>query len=146
MTLVLKKLLVSIFFYSLKRPAYEEQVHILIQSGHVLDSKISPCSQNFSVPLRHNRPNVLYIKMQDAKDIESWLQVAKCFHIWDLDARGYHRGMWRMIYKGNPLFIIGVPFSDYAWVFLNQTDFIFTYLSKIIVIFFWIFKRWNFPA
>ena len=47
-------------------------------------------------------------------DIETWLQLAKCFHIWDLDARGYHRAMWRMIYKGTPLFVVGVPFSDYA--------------------------------
>jgi len=101
---------------SLKRPAYEEQVHSMIRSSHVLDPMISPCLHNFSVPLnnRHNQPNVLYIKMENAKDTETWLQVAKCFHIWDLDARGYHRGMWRMIYKGNPLFIVGVPFSDYT--------------------------------
>ena len=105
-----------LFLFSLKRPAYEEQVHSMIRSSHVLDPMISPCLHNFSVPLnnRHNQPNVLYIKMENAKDTETWLQVAKCFHIWDLDARGYHRGMWRMIYKGNPLFIVGVPFSDYT--------------------------------
>ena len=107
-----------LYFFSLKRPAYEEVIHKLIKTSHILDSKTSPCSHNFSVPIvnhhRHIQPNVLYIKMENAKDTESWLQVAKCFHIWDLDARGYHRGMWRMIYKGNPLFIVGVPFSDYA--------------------------------
>ena len=109
-----------LFLFSLKRPAYEEQVHSMIRSSHVLDPMISPCLHNFSVPLnnRHNQPNVLYIKMENAKDTETWLQVAKCFHIWDLDARGYHRGMWRMIYKGNPLFIVGVPFSDYTWVLI----------------------------
>ena len=75
----------------------------------------SPCSEDFSLPRRPSpEANVLYIKMEDAKDTETWLQLAKCFHIWDLDARGYHRAMWRMIYKGTPLFVVGVPFSDYA--------------------------------
>jgi len=95
---------------SLKRPAYEEHVHESISKGHVLNT--SPCSLDFKTTRKNS--NVLYIKMADAKDTETWLQVAKCFHIWDLDARGYHRGMWRMIYKGNPLFIVGVPYSDYA--------------------------------
>jgi len=106
---------------NLKRPAYEEQIHSQIKSGHVLNATAegssSPCSEDFSLPrLRGSSPeaNVLYIKMEDAKDIETWLQLAKCFHIWDLDARGYHRAMWRMIYKGTPLFVVGVPFSDYA--------------------------------
>ena len=97
--------------FSLKRPAYEEHVHAAISQGRVLNT--SPCSLDFKTT-RRGSANVLYIKMKDAKDTETWLQVAKCFHIWDLDARGYHRGMWRMIYKGNPLFIVGVPYSDYA--------------------------------
>ena len=25
-----------------------------------------------------------------------------------------NQGMWRMIYKGAPLFVVGVPFSDHA--------------------------------
>lgn len=32
----------------------------------------------------------------------------------DLDARGFHRGMWRMYYGGAPLFVVGVPFSEYS--------------------------------
>ena len=98
---------------SLKRPAYEDQVHSAIKSGHVIDT--SPCSEDFKALRRpSSESNVLYIKMNDAKDTVTWLQVAKCLHIWDLDARGYHRGMWRMIYKATPLFIVGVPVSDYA--------------------------------
>ena len=65
-------------------------------------------------------PNSVYMlklffsRMLDSKDFSTWLQVAKCFHIWDLDARGFHRGMWRMVYRGSPLFVVGVPYSDYA--------------------------------
>ena len=59
---------------SLKRPAYEEQIHSQIKSGHVLNATAegssSPCSEDFSLPrLRGSSPeaNVLYIKMEDAK-------------------------------------------------------------------------------
>ena len=58
--------------------------------------------------------NVLYVSMEGEKDFVTWLQVAKCLHIWDLDARGMHRGMWRMTFKGTPLFVVGSPFSPYS--------------------------------
>lgn len=86
----------------------------LIKSGHVLDSNSSPpCSDAFSLS-DNGAANVLYIQMAEAKDTRTWLHVAKCLRIWDLDARGSHRGMWRMNYKGIPLFVVGVPFSDYS--------------------------------
>ena len=40
----------------------------------------------------------------------------QCFHIWDLDARGFHKGMWRLFVKRSPVFIVGVPASPYSWV------------------------------
>ena len=54
--------------------------------------------------------------MNGRKDYATWLVIAKCLRVWDLDARGYHRGMWRLTVKSRyaPLFIVGVPFSDYA--------------------------------
>jgi beta-1,2-N-acetylglucosaminyltransferase len=38
----------------------------------------------------------------------------QCFKIWDLDARGYHKSMWRMHMKGSEMLVIGVPNSEYA--------------------------------
>ena len=103
------------FCFSLKAAAYETHVHDMISSSHVLSTGHSPCHAHFRIPRKPRvQSNVLYIRMLDSKDHSTWLEVAKCFRIWDLDARGYYRGMWRMIYKGTPLFIVGVPFSSYS--------------------------------
>lgn len=101
----------------LESSSYESSLHRAISEAHVLSTAHSPCSPHFRLPRRASASagaNVLYLRMRDAKDTDTWLQVAKCFRIWDLDARGNHRGMWRIIYRGAPLFFVGVPFSDYA--------------------------------
>jgi beta-1,2-N-acetylglucosaminyltransferase len=66
--------------------------------------------------MKHNANNVLYIRMNGRKDYTRWLVLAKCLRVWDLDARGYHRGMWRFTFKNRNthLFVVGVPFSDYS--------------------------------
>jgi hypothetical protein len=38
----------------------------------------------------------------------------QCFKVWDLDARGYHKSMWRMRMKGSEMLVIGVPNSEYS--------------------------------
>ncbi len=110
----------TIFRFSLKSDSYESLLHGLIASATPVSTAHSPCSARFRVP-RHphrggnpDRANVLYIRMLDSKDFATWLQVAKCLRVWDLDARGFHRGMWRMSYRGAQLFVVGVPHSDYA--------------------------------
>ena len=71
---------------------------------------------NTFVFLQRKTNNVLYIRMNGRKDYATWLVLAKCLRVWDLDARGYHRGMWRLTINSRnaPLYIIGVPFSDYS--------------------------------
>ena len=92
-------------------------MHRRISGAHVLNnnsSSFNPCDES-TFRAKKNTDNVLFIRMEGKKDYQTWLRVAKCFKIWDLDARGYHRGMWRLAYKKSaPLFIVGVPFSDYA--------------------------------
>ncbi|XP_040578926.1 protein O-linked-mannose beta-1,2-N-acetylglucosaminyltransferase 1 [Lepeophtheirus salmonis] len=99
---------------SLKQEAYEKLLHDSIQSSRAL--KDSPCNERFEALFgpRNRTPSSLYIRMESEKDFSTWLAVAKCLKIWDLDARGFHRGMWRLLYKGVPLFIIGVPYSEYS--------------------------------
>lgn len=63
---------------------------------------------------RQKRPGLYFIEMNHSRDFESWLGVAGCLHIWDLDARGYHRGLWRLHLDGRPVFIVGAPFSPYS--------------------------------
>lgn len=38
----------------------------------------------------------------------------QCLHVWDLDVRGYHRGMWRLFRRRNHLLVVAVPVSPYS--------------------------------
>lgn len=61
-----------------------------------------------------NTTHAYYIQMENSRDFGTWLHVAKCFKIWDLDARGYHRSMWRFFVNGHHLLVVGVPNSPYT--------------------------------
>jgi beta-1,2-N-acetylglucosaminyltransferase len=114
----------------LKRPAYEIEMHKIIQNANVINATNVdfPCGDTSKIEdmgivndgilsgIKRKKNNVLYIRMNGRKDYATWLVIAKCLRVWDLDARGYHRGMWRLTVKSRnaPLFIVGVPFSDYA--------------------------------
>jgi len=58
--------------------------------------------------------NVIYIDMIDRQDFSTWLKLAKCWRIWDLDARGQHNSMWRLFLGGKHTIVVGVPVSPYA--------------------------------
>ncbi|XP_013781473.2 protein O-linked-mannose beta-1,2-N-acetylglucosaminyltransferase 1-like [Limulus polyphemus] len=98
---------------SVKKDNYEAQIEELLRKAVVLDHSKSPCEENF-VPDTKGGIYVMFIKMSSPRDFTTWLQVAKCFKIWDLDARGYHKSMWRMFMKGNQLLVVGVPNSSYS--------------------------------
>lgn len=57
---------------------------------------------------------VIYIEMIDKQDFNSWLKLAKCWCIWDLDVRGQHNSMWRLFLSGRPIMVVGVPASPYS--------------------------------
>ncbi|KAJ9595636.1 hypothetical protein L9F63_013188 [Diploptera punctata] len=98
---------------SVKQSNYEDIIVSMIKRGYVLDHSKSPCEEHF-IPDKKAEIIIMYIKMEEPKDFVTWLQVAKCFKIWDLDARGYHKSMWRMHMKGNEMLVIGVPNSEYS--------------------------------
>ena len=51
----------------------------------------------------------------EKKDADvSWLKIAKCFRLWDLDVRNFHNGLIRFWIKQNQMIVIGFPASDYA--------------------------------
>ncbi|XP_077980991.1 protein O-linked-mannose beta-1,2-N-acetylglucosaminyltransferase 1-like [Glandiceps talaboti] len=97
----------------LKKEAYEEDVNKLISNAVLVDHSKSPCQDDF-IPDSSGKTYVMYIKMAQEQDYETWSELAKCFHIWDLDVRGYHKSMWRMFMKKNALFIVGDPASPYS--------------------------------
>ncbi|ELU12459.1 hypothetical protein CAPTEDRAFT_154180 [Capitella teleta] len=92
---------------------YETEVNGLIEAATVLDHSKSPCDEIF-IPETKGETYVMYISMKHATDYETWKQIAKCFHIWDLDVRGVHKAMWRLFMKSNHLMVVGVPASPYS--------------------------------
>lgn len=104
-------------FFSLMMQNYEKLVDNAVSKAIPLQG-MSPCSTEFGLQFKKeksgNASYALYIRMIHSRDFQTWLEFAKCLRIWDLDPRGFHRGMWRMSLQGAQLFVIGVPFSDYA--------------------------------
>ena len=101
---------------SVKKVEYEHRLEEEMRGAEVLNKRnntISPCSEDFYSGSK-GKVGLLFIKMEHSKDFTSWLALAKCLRIWDLDARGFHRGMWRLHLAGRPLFVIGAPHSPYS--------------------------------
>jgi len=100
---------------SLKSELYEKSLKYELSQANVLkNSEHSPCDEKFWPKPSENTANILFISMSHSKDFTSWLALAKCLRVWDLDARGYHKGLWRLHYNQTPLFVVGVPFSPYS--------------------------------
>uniref|UniRef100_UPI00358F1449 protein O-linked-mannose beta-1,2-N-acetylglucosaminyltransferase 1 n=1 Tax=Myxine glutinosa TaxID=7769 RepID=UPI00358F1449 len=97
----------------LKQDAYEVEIERLLRKAVPVDHSKDPCDDDTFAP-RAGRSLVLYIVMEHESDWSTWLQLAKCFGIWDLDARGSHRGLWRMFRRRSPLLVVGSPASPYA--------------------------------
>lgn len=57
----------------------------------------------------------MYIKQNQVGDYETWNNIARCFKLWDLDVRGFHRQMWRFWMKENRMFVVGTssPYAKY---------------------------------
>ncbi|XP_038056368.1 protein O-linked-mannose beta-1,2-N-acetylglucosaminyltransferase 1-like [Patiria miniata] len=98
----------------LTREAYEDLMHGLISKATVLDHSLNPCDEEHFIPYTKGKSYVMYIQMYTDSDFETWLALARCFRIWDLDARNVHRASWRLFMKESPLFIVGFPASPYA--------------------------------
>ncbi|XP_013854873.1 protein O-linked-mannose beta-1,2-N-acetylglucosaminyltransferase 1 isoform X2 [Sus scrofa] len=98
---------------SLKKEAYEVEVHRLLSEAEVLDHSKNPCEDAF-LPDTEGHTYVAFIRMEKDDDFTTWTQLAKCLHIWDLDVRGNHRGLWRLFRKKNHFLVVGVPASPYS--------------------------------
>ena len=63
---------------------------------------------------KRQNSTVIFIEMIDSDDFANWLRLARCWRIWDLDARGQHKSMWRLFLGGRATFVVGVPASPYS--------------------------------
>ena len=57
----------------------------------------------------------MYMKQNQEGDYETWNNLAKCYKLWDLDVRGFHKQMWRFWLKENRVIVIGTssPYAKY---------------------------------
>ena len=60
-----------------------------------------------------NRTFVFYIRIANAMDYGTWLNVATCFKLWNIRPRGFHKLMVRLWIKGNRVVVVGST-SPYA--------------------------------
>ncbi|KAG5849985.1 protein O-linked-mannose beta-1,2-N-acetylglucosaminyltransferase 1 [Anguilla rostrata] len=98
---------------SLKREAYEVEIQNLLREAELLDHTKNPCEDSF-VPDSEGKTYVMYIKMEQETDTATWTELAKCLHVWDLDVRGNHKGLWRLFRKRNQVLVVAVPVSPYS--------------------------------
>ncbi|KAK9973359.1 hypothetical protein ABG768_024095 [Culter alburnus] len=98
---------------SLKKDAYEIEIQNLLREAEVLDHSKNPCEDSF-IPDTEGKTFVMFIKMEQETDTNTWTELAKCLHVWDLDVRGYHKGLWRLFRKKNHVLVVAVPISPYS--------------------------------
>lgn len=97
----------------LKTDAYEIEIQNLLRDAEVLDHSKNPCEDSF-IPDTEGKTFVMFIKMEQETDTNTWTELAKCLHVWDLDVRGYHKGLWRLFRKKNHVLVVAVPISPYS--------------------------------
>ncbi|XP_062411760.1 protein O-linked-mannose beta-1,2-N-acetylglucosaminyltransferase 1 [Sardina pilchardus] len=97
----------------LKKDAYELEIQNLLRDAEILDHTKNPCEDSF-IPDTEGKTYVMFIKMEQETDTNTWTELAKCLHVWDLDMRGNHRGLWRHFRKRNQVLVVAAPFSPYS--------------------------------
>lgn len=90
-----------------RKDVYDEDMHKMIKEAEVLDHSKNPCSHDDFIPETKGHTYVFYIKQERSGDYETWINVARCFKLWDLDVRGFHKQMWRFWIKENRIFVVG---------------------------------------
>ena len=75
----------------------------------------TPCTNKKDfVPSTKDKTYVFYIRMNHGSDWTTWYNVARCLKVWDLDARGFHKSLWRMWLNENHVLIVGCPASPHC--------------------------------
>ncbi len=71
---------------------YEAMLDEILMSAQYANHSLSPCQQaDIFVPRASLITHIVCIQMNHTYDYDTWLALASCWHIWDLDARGFHK-------------------------------------------------------
>jgi len=94
---------------------YEKEMLRLIREAKLLNHSKNPCTnlKDF-VPDTTGETYLFYLRMDNPRDYTTWSNVARCFRMWDLDPRGFHKSTWRFWIKKNHILAVGCPASVYC--------------------------------
>lgn len=94
---------------------YEKEMLRLIGEAKLLNHSKNPCSnlKDF-VPDTEGETYLFYLRMGNPRDYTTWSNIARCFRMWDLDPRGFHKSTWRFWIKKNHILAVGCPASVYC--------------------------------
>jgi len=98
---------------------YRSVIFDLMPKLRVRDQKGSyrTCFDLFPItedPEERKRPYLLVFQMNHAYDKFGIHNLMTCLGLWDLDVRGEHLGTWRLFINGNPVLMLGYPYSEYS--------------------------------
>jgi len=88
---------------------------IPFREAKLLNHSKNPCTnlKDF-VPDTTGETYLFYLRMDNPRDYTTWSNVARCFRMWDLDPRGFHKSTWRFWIKKNHILAVGCPASVYC--------------------------------
>ena len=80
----------------------------MVKNAKPIDHTKKPCVDVGFIPDTVSVLYVVYIKCpaQHITLCTTWLEMAKCYKIWDQNVRGYHQGSWRLWIKGNHVVVV----------------------------------------
>eukprot|EP00055_Hartaetosiga_balthica_P010437 m.44457 g.44457 ORF g.44457 m.44457 type:complete len:716 (+) comp7171_c0_seq2:129-2276(+) len=88
---------------------------LVLNEAYVIEkSDSNPCGVSIPKATPPSTKFVLYMKMDHHDDFETWKHLAKCWKLWDLDVRGFHKGVWRFYLEERPMVVVGTPFSPFS--------------------------------
>lgn len=96
--------------------SYDRMLENLIQSSINVDESIlnDPCKIEKWSKIQNNQSYIMYIDMKIEQNYQTWLYLAKCWRIWDLNPRGVHKYSWRLHLNTNHVIIIAFPISPFS--------------------------------
>eukprot|EP00045_Choanoeca_perplexa_P009841 m.96341 g.96341 ORF g.96341 m.96341 type:complete len:615 (+) comp15048_c0_seq2:189-2033(+) len=94
---------------------YEEHLNGLLAASVPIDTaKVDVCNYGNAIPKSQSQYHVIYMRQTKPHDYETWTTLATCFKIWDLDARGFHKALWRLWLNDTPIMVIGSSSPFYS--------------------------------
>eukprot|EP00048_Salpingoeca_helianthica_P006909 m.104232 g.104232 ORF g.104232 m.104232 type:complete len:595 (+) comp14169_c0_seq1:151-1935(+) len=92
---------------------YNALLDATIREAPSVNHNGDPCDASL-FPKQSTATHLLFLELKHGSDWQPWLRLAKCWGLWDLDARGFHEGVWRLYRNGTPVIVIASTSPHYT--------------------------------